>query len=88
MYSSPKRSILFSGILHAGAIALALALTRVPDGVINRFVPSVLLAPDIESYKAARTAGGGGGGALFDGSGKGQAAQTRAAPIYAPYGSS
>ncbi len=63
MYSSPKRSILFSGILHAGAIALALALTHVPAGVIKRFVPSVLLAPDIESYKAARTAGGGGGGA-------------------------
>ena len=65
MIGSPKRSVLFSGLLHAAAIALVLAVTGVrhPPTASSHYV---LVAPaDIGAYRALvprRMEGGGGGG--------------------------
>lgn len=66
MYASPKRSVLFSGLLHAAAIVLVLIATRVPPPTMHRAVRSVLLVPrDIDAYapvvQRAQVGGGGGG---------------------------
>jgi periplasmic protein TonB len=67
MYASPKRSVLFSGLLHAAAIILVLIATRVPPSTIHRAVRSVLLLPrdiDASAPMVLRPqVGGGGGGA-------------------------
>ncbi len=62
MYSSQKRSVLVSGLLHAAAIVLVLALTRVPTQPVARFVNAVLVIPRDLILPASRRDGGGGGG--------------------------
>ena len=68
MYSSPKRSALVSGILHAAAIALILLLTG--SKTAQKLLPHTrLLGPrDISRYVVRPRAsdGGGGGGARDD----------------------
>ena len=68
MYASPKRSALFSGLLHAAAIIAALTVASVKN-------PSVILKPvalmgrDISRYLALvprEEVGGGGGGTRSD----------------------
>lgn len=66
MYSSPRRSALLSGLLHAGSIALILLLTRVTNSPVFQPHP-VLLAPivlpDVSVAAPHKNGGGGGGGA-------------------------
>ncbi len=65
MTGSPKRSALFSGLLHAAAIMLVLAATGVrnPPAVISRYV--LVMPSDIGLYRPLvphKMEGGGGGG--------------------------
>ena len=62
MYFSQKRSVLVSGLLHAAAIVLVLALTGVPTRPVARFVKAVLVIPRDLVLPASRRDGGGGGG--------------------------
>ena len=65
MFASPKRSALLSGLLHAAAIALVLAVTGVqpplPVPPHIKLVEPLDLAP-YRPHMAAPTEGGGGGG--------------------------
>ena len=62
MYSSQRRSVLLSGLLHAAAIVLVLAVTRVPTQPITRFFHAALLMPRDIVLPVSRDDGGGGGG--------------------------
>jgi protein TonB len=63
MYASPKRSALFSGLLHAAAIIAALTVASVKNPSVI-WKPVALVGRDIGRYLASipREEGGGGGG--------------------------
>ncbi len=61
MFSSQRSSVLVSGLLHAAAIVLALAVTRVPTATVNRLVRTALLLPSDLLAQSPRDGGGGGG---------------------------
>jgi len=66
MYGSPKRSALISGLLHAGAILVILAVTGVHNPIIDKVHEVLLMPSDIGQYHSVAphkmTGGGGGGG--------------------------
>ncbi len=63
MYASPKRSALFSGVLHAAAIVLVLAVTKVAPQIAPRLNMVAIADRDISPYiPVFRNTGGGGGG--------------------------
>ena len=64
MYASPKRSALFSGVLHAAAIVLVLAVTKVAPQIVPRLNMVSIADRDISPYiPVFSNTGGGGGGA-------------------------
>ena len=63
MYASPKRSALFSGLLHAAGIVLVLAITNVAPQVVPRYNSVPIADRDLSPYLPVfRSTGGGGGG--------------------------
>jgi protein TonB len=69
MYASPKRSALLSGLVHAAAIVVALAVSGMKDSSVT-WLPVTLVPPrDIGRYLASvprEKEGGGGGGTRSD----------------------
>ena len=68
MYASPKRSALFSGLLHAAAIVAALSVASVQNPSVI-WKPVALVGRDIGRYLASvprDREGGGGGGTRSD----------------------
>jgi TonB family protein len=64
MFSSPKRSALLSGCIHAAAIVLAVAVSRVVPSALPTATPTAAVQIYVGKYLPdVRSAGGGGGGA-------------------------
>lgn len=63
MYASPKRSALFSGLLHAAAIVLVLTATKIAIPPVAHYNSVAIADRDITPYlPLVRSNGGGGGG--------------------------
>lgn len=63
MYASPKRSALFSGLLHAAAIVLVLVATKAVAPPLTSYRSVPIAERDISAYVPVfRNDGGGGGG--------------------------
>jgi TonB family protein len=73
MYASPKRSALVSGVLHAAAIVLVLAATKVAPQMAPRLNMVAIADRDLSPYVPVyrNTGGGGGGGSELSRASKG-----------------